>query len=359
MKYLKSFSIFEKYFSGEWVNNNPENYLVKLSKIKSLLNKLIAELDYNDINIRNIEDETGFTIYKIIYPDKFEKEINKLIKNLDINSNISTEIELEHIKYPYIYINYKKFKRENINIFSILNSKILLKLITLYPSFLKNYMIAAPFDKKLLKDNNISFYEVDNDYYLSDNIILNNEYEELINIQSMIKKINWKDLKIEKLESHISSTKSFRFVFYLPDNIQHEIEKYNLKYKKDIPTYINIYLKNDKFNSINLSDLSTDKFKNLGLGYKCYKKLIDEIGFIKTNKNTTNTNSRKIWYYLITDKELFSVELKDKTNKNFGFIVISKNLDIDELIKLSLKIKKIYANSVFDNELLNIIKNNI
>lgn len=100
-----------------------------------------------------------------------------------------------------------------------------------------------------------------------------------------------------------------------------------------------------------------ERLRGIGLGYKMYKAIINELGYARSSYFSTNKDSRKIWYHLIQDDDYYSIilnkgitELKDKSflhdkNAKFpdatkeleGVLIISKKLPLEEIKKLVIE----------------------
>src|SRR6266403_2110405 len=109
----------------------------------------------------------------------------------------------------------------------------------------------------------------------------------------------------------------------------------------------------------------SDKLFGIGLGYKMYKALINEIGYDRSSSYATNDNSRKIWYHLIQDSDYYTIVLnKDikeietlsvdgPTIELEGIMVISKKYNnIKELVK---ECEKTFKTIELDDELKKIM----
>lgn len=60
----------------------------------------------------------------------------------------------------------------------------------------------------------------------------------------------------------------------------------------------------------------SDNLTGIGLGYKMYKALINEIGYGRSSIFFSNENSRKVWYHLIQDKDYYSIILNKGVKEN-------------------------------------------
>ena len=112
--------------------------------------------------------------------------------------------------------------------------------------------------------------------------------------------------------------------------------------------------KYDNFNRIHtmgLMPIEGEYHKGIGLGYKCYKAVINKIGWARSSEYRTNVNSRKIWGYLIKDKDYYVVETfaydgnyddddTDTDIKSKGFMVFKKNMKISMIKKILDNFKK-------------------
>ena len=65
-----------------------------------------------------------------------------------------------------------------------------------------------------------------------------------------------------------------------------------------------------KFNRIHTSYPLSSEYRGIGLGYKCYKSVINEVGYVSSDEEGTNIYSRNVWKHLIKDKDYYSFEIK-------------------------------------------------
>lgn len=134
-------------------------------------------------------------------------------------------------------------------------------------------------------------------------------------------------------------------VFIYPDddfkNLLSELNKtIDPKISVDIDFYITV--DKDNLNQIDFTEGIPTILRGTGLGYKLYKLIIKNFGFITTNKYSTIL-SYNVWYKLMIDKELYCY------TSNFYSGVIYKKIS-DEKIKNFLdKIRNMEL--IFDSEL--------
>lgn len=90
------------------------------------------------------------------------------------------------------------------------------------------------------------------------------------------------------------------------------------------------------FNRIHVHQPLYIEYRDIGLGYKCYKAVINDAGWARSSEFATNENSRRIWKNLIKDKDYYAFEVKTnyplETGK--GFIVFSKKMNKNEISKI-------------------------
>jgi hypothetical protein len=93
----------------------------------------------------------------------------------------------------------------------------------------------------------------------------------------------------------------------------------------------------NEFNRIHTRSSLTYEFRGLGIGYKCYKAVINKIGYASSDEFGTNENSRNIWKNLIKDKDYYSFETNKEVWTNArtdGFMVFKKSMDKKEIQKI-------------------------
>lgn len=78
--------------------------------------------------------------------------------------------------------------------------------------------------------------------------------------------------------------------------------------------------------------------RDMGLGYKCYKAVIDQIGWVRSSEYCSNENSRRVWKNLIKDPDYYTFEVETtEDGKDYsGFIVFKKTMSkphIKEILK--------------------------
>lgn len=108
------------------------------------------------------------------------------------------------------------------------------------------------------------------------------------------------------------------------------VEKLNdfIENKINMDLYFVISIDEEYLNLIDFTEGIPIQLKNLGLGYKLYKLMIDKFGYITSNKYSSN-DAKNIWYNLMKDPDLYCFT----SNMDSG--VISKKLD-NETIKFVL-----------------------
>lgn len=151
-----------------------------------------------------------------------------------------------------------------------------------------------------------------------------------------MKNIQIENIKFKKLTNEI-------FWFLLDDKIHKKIDNI---YKSNEKYIAQINIEYNNFNRIH-SVLYKD-FIGIGLGYKIYKKMCIDLGFISTENDSTN-DARKLWKKLLNDyifeyiitKEKILLIYGEKMNDNLETILKFYEENKDFIIKISDKLKYI------------------
>ncbi len=175
-------------------------------------------------------------------------------------------------------------------------------------------------------------------------------------LTELLKRIKFNDIKLEKRENHNSNTYSIIF----PENIISTyneltgiIEKETDDRKKKICFYeiyedisfeydglsIRIQIYNEDSNRIhNPGSGLSQSFRNLGLGKKIFKRIIQEVGFITSEHRDTfgeiknSIQSDLLWFSLYNDDQVIC-----KTNGNLFFAYLKKGKSFEHECNQYLK----------------------
>lgn len=204
-----------------------------------------------------------------------------------------------------------------------------LKFIKLYETFHKDY-----FDK-LIED--------DKTY------IDKKEYEKSINLNIIdIEKYN---IILDKIRKYDISNFNISFTYVLiikPDTGFIElikelndvlIDKISLEMEFEFSIFIEL------INRIDFKIGIPKELRNMRLGYKLYKMIINKYKYI-TSKIGASDDAKKIWYYLMQDSDLLCF-----TSNNISGVILKSCSDIE--IKEFLDKLKGYNGLEFDDELKN------
>lgn len=73
--------------------------------------------------------------------------------------------------------------------------------------------------------------------------------------------------------------------------------------------------------------------RDMGLGYKCYKSVIDQVGWVRSSEYCSNENSRRVWKGLIKDPDYYAFEVNtEEDGKRYnGFMVFKKTMSNKEI----------------------------
>jgi hypothetical protein len=178
----------------------------------------------------------------------------------------------------------------------------------------KNYLVKNIKDLEKQKKDKKSYL-----YYVGRNKDLD--------LKLIVDKIDYKDIILKKEESFTAN----RYRCTHP-----------LIYDGDLPFItLDIYPskdleKDDSFNRIHTMMGIKQDLTGLGLGYKAYKRVIKEVGFVRSSVWRTNINSRKIWTNLIKDSDFYVMTYKKKeddkyTKKVEGTMVFHKEMNPNEI----------------------------
>jgi len=120
---------------------------------------------------------------------------------------------------------------------------------------------------------------------------------------SDLKKLSWKDITVEEKELH-------GYKYYSCNSDDLFLIQFQLDYRRG--------------NIIHTQTGLNDEYRGIGLGYKCYKAVINKVGWVSSYERSTNANSRKIWKYLIKDPDYYTFGVRNDKD-NDGFVVIKKS----------------------------------
>jgi hypothetical protein len=151
--------------------------------------------------------------------------------------------------------------------------------------------------------------------------------------------------KIRNYDVHkFKYVESYCILIYPDRNFLELIEIYNkdLENEMDLNLVFEISLNKSNLNLIDIPDGLPVNLRNLGLGYKLYKLVIEKNGFITSNR-FCNDNAKNIWYYLMLDRDLYCYT----SYVNSG--VIDKKLNNKEIKKILDNIQNLDV--YFDDEL--------
>jgi len=92
-------------------------------------------------------------------------------------------------------------------------------------------------------------------------------------------------------------------------------------------------------------------FRNIGLGYKCYKAVINKVGWICSYERSTNQNSRRVWKHLIKDPDYFTfgIATGSKEKEDDGFLIFDKSKTGEEI----KEVLKFFTVISYDSEFKN------
>jgi hypothetical protein len=144
-------------------------------------------------------------------------------------------------------------------------------------------------------------------------------------IRSWLSEIDYKDITVTKKKN-----KSGTQVLYVCTYINKD---YFMNDKRLMEFHVD-----DEFNRIHTSfgGQLDPSLRDMGLGYKCYKAVIDKVGWVRSSQYCTNENSRRVWKSLIKDPDYYAFEvetMEDGENYN-GFIVFKKTMSESEIKKI-------------------------
>jgi len=174
--------------------------------------------------------------------------------------------------------------------------------------------------------------------------------EELKNFHTALKNIQPLDLKIVPIETSIfKNIHEYKIELY-PDTLH----KYDIDQYSDI---VNKYLNKDWYKNIaniqieprNANRIHIDNINGIllgvGLGYKSYKAMINQLKYI-SSKNDATISAKKLWNYLLNDEKLYAAVTLDRV------IVIDKQLTTKDINKILKTIKKqVKQTIVYDPQL--------
>lgn len=144
--------------------------------------------------------------------------------------------------------------------------------------------------------------------------------------KEMVAGVRWEDLKVKRMNTNDEST---FFRIFLPDAIQMQIKKSRIDFN-----YVEFKVDNlNIYNRVHTTGIP-EKLQKLGLGYKCYKALTKELGWIMSASNASS-DAKAVWKKLMKDDNYYSALSKD------AVLIIKKTL-LDPIPKA--KIKEIILN---------------
>lgn len=186
------------------------------------------------------------------------------------------------------------------------------------------------------------------------------QWDKKIN-KEYLKNIKWEDIIVDGEESLSGGYVSIDYMhyncsIYIDDRFNGEpVNIMAIDVYPDITpenNYTDRWIRQDDFNRIHTGGISNSTLLGLGIGYKCYKAVINKIGYARSSEYGTNINSRKIWGYLIKDPDFYVVEVEsydgdydDYDSKSVhkmskGFMVFSKNMKKLPIKKILIAFKK-------------------
>jgi hypothetical protein len=202
-----------------------------------------------------------------------------------------------------------------------------LNFIKLYENFHKDY-----FDK-LIKDDKTYIDKKEFENNINSNII---DIEKYNIISNKIRKYDVRNFNV-----------SFTFCLIIkPDNSFIDlikelnevlIDKIDLNMEFEFSIFIGL------INRIDFKDGIPKDLRNMRLGYKLYKMIIDKYKYI-TSKIGVSDDAKKIWYYLMQDSDLLCF-----TSNNISGVILKSCSDLE--IKEFLDKLKGYKDLEFDDEL--------
>ena len=130
-----------------------------------------------------------------------------------------------------------------------------------------------------------------------------------------LKNLSWKNITVEEKELH-------GYKYYSCNSGDLFLIQFQLDYRRG--------------NIIHTQTALNNEYRGIGLGYKCYKAVINKVGWVSSFERSTNANSRKIWKYLIKDTDYYTFGVSENGKDNDGFIVFKKTKnrkDINQILK--------------------------
>jgi hypothetical protein len=166
--------------------------------------------------------------------------------------------------------------------------------------------------------------------------------KELVLLRNAVKRINYTDISFQKGELY----KNEQFYNVEIDNKEINIlltyaKNYSIQNKiageKVTPNKfdINISVNETDFNRVHFHKSLPKILRGVGLGYKIYKSLALELGFLSSD-NTASFAAQSVWYHLIQDSDFNYI-----LHKNFVF-VIKRDLPINEKMNTVISYMKHY-----------------
>jgi hypothetical protein len=139
-------------------------------------------------------------------------------------------------------------------------------------------------------------------------------------LKDIIININWEDIRLTLVDwgfcsSHFGAISKDRYSY----NCSHPLIKDGKLNIMMLDVYKSKDFSDDSFNRIHTNGIAHE-YIGLGLAYKCYKRVIKEVGYARSSEYRTNENSRKIWSYLIKDPDFYIITYnKKEADKNISY----------------------------------------
>lgn len=194
---------------------------------------------------------------------------------------------------------------------------------------------------KYLKDYKIFEREFSEDWFKSNpyNYVVSNrskkpEYKLSQNDKvkrEWLSKIDWKDISFK--EDHKVPMQTKYICIY--SNKEYFIEDVRI---------MEFIIEDENFNRIHTAwgGALDQSLRGAGIGYKCYKAVINHVGWVRSSEEGTNDLSRNIWKNLIKDPDywVFEVETEEGYVKPKGFIIFSKSMSKEKINQILEDFKK-------------------
>ena len=200
----------------------------------------------------------------------------------------------------------------------------------------KVYLLLMTKDKNFKLMNGEIFYT---------NPVYNFYDKSQIKLNKMFSNILLDDIKTEVTQYEDFATVDFSFTKGIDEYLIWLKKRGYTGLLRDDKNHVFMVFTNDN-NQISTSDINPN-LRNVGFGYKLYKKLIEEVKFISSTKGLSSPYAKKVWYSLLQDKDYYHILNKTEV------VVIYKKISDEELLSIYNKFKD-FEN--FDEELLKRIK---